>query len=343
MLFDDRGQRIDLKGNSSIAQHYREKVKELQNYKFPLLFKTRFSERVNVTGEREPSQSINVLFEGYVNLPDGSREKIRYSNGYPIAQRSGRFEYPEKSGDLILDSLIVGKGEMDKAYFLMYICPTVRTGGLKLENKQAEAESRLEAGSRMAVLWYTLTDEDSPLYPDEDRVRKIALSLGVSNALDSTISLAEVKASLIRHVEQGEVANSPHVNVEAFKKAMSLPAYYRTRGKVYQAIEDDILRFDNAHMKYSVKFGDNYVNLVNITAGEIDSPEDALVRILDSNEDVRSMFDRACGGEDEGITKEDIMKMGMSELHTKCKESDIPSFGKKKDVVQGLLIEKLGL
>ena len=54
MLFDDNGVRIDLRGNHPIAKDFQEKLPEIKKYQFPLQFKTRFQNRINPTGEREP-------------------------------------------------------------------------------------------------------------------------------------------------------------------------------------------------------------------------------------------------------------------------------------------------
>jgi hypothetical protein len=342
MLFDDKHQRVDLRGDSPIAKDYQEKMKELDKYKFPLRLKTRFNKRINPTGEREPYQSTIALFTGYINYPDGTTEKVRYSRTNPKI-KNGKYEYDEGSGEVVTDSMLITDKEKDKAYFMLYLCPVVKRKMLVLENKKEEAEKTLRAGASMAAVWYYLTDPDSIIFNDEKTIRTIATSFGVSNADSERISLQEVKLSLIRHIERGEASGDANVNVEAFKKATSLPEFTKKRADVYRAIDNEILRFDESKMRYEVKFGGAYTKLIDVTSRDMSSPEDALIRIMDSNAEIKDLFYRAVGNPDAGLKADDVRNMTTTELKSRCKQADIPTFGKKNEVLQSELIEKLGL
>lgn len=343
MIFDDAGVRIDLRGDHPIAKDYQAKLKELKEYNFPLRFKTRFHNRINPTGEREPFQSTVALYTGYVDLPDGTREKVRYSKTNPRKTRTGNLDYDEGSGDVVKHSMIVTDKEMDKAYFMMYVCPSVKRKMIVLENKKQEASDELKAGSRMAAVYFYLTDPDSPIYSDEKRIRDIALSLGVANADNQSVSIEEVKVTLIKHIERGEAARDEMVNVEAFKKATTMPEYYKKRAQVFRAIDNKLLRFNNARLSYEVKYGDEYVKLIDVTARDVKHPEDALIRLMNTNQSVKEMFDKVVCEEEVTITKDIVEGMSMNDLRTLCAKHDIPSVGRKKELIIAELIEAMGL
>lgn len=343
MLFDDSGVRIDLTSDHPIAKDFRAKQEELKKYQFPLRFKTRFHNRINVTGEREPFQSTVALFTGYLDVPNGTREKVRYSRTNPRKKANGKMEYDEGSGEVVKHNMVVGSNEMDKAYFMMYLCPSVQRKMITLENKRQEASEALQAGSKMAAVYFYLTDPDSPIFADEKKIRTIAMSLGVSNAENPRVSIEEVKVTLIKHIEQGETSKDESVNVDAFKKATTMTDFYKKRAEIFRAMDNEVLRFDNKRLCYEVKYGDEYVKLIDVTARDIKHPEDALIRILDTNPTVKEMFSKVVATEMVEMTKERIEKMGMEDLRTLCNEHNIPHFGKKKELIIGTLIEKLGL
>jgi hypothetical protein len=343
MLFDDAGVRIDLRGDHPIAKDYQSKLKELRTYQYPLRFKTRFHNRINPTGEREPFQSTVALFTGYVDLPDGTREKVRYSRTTPQRKKSGALDYTEGSGEVVTHNMVITDKEMDKAYFMMYLCPTVKRKMLVLENKKQEASEALKAGSKMAAVYFYLTDPDSPIFSDEQRIRTIAMSLGVANAESEKVSVEEVKMTLIKHIEKGEAAKDESVNVDAFKKATTMPEFYKKRAQVFRAIDNNVLRFNNAKMCYEVKYGDDFVKLIDVTARDVKHPEDALIRLMDANPNVQEMFLKVVDEEPAVITKEMIEEMGMNDLRTLCNKHDVPHFGKKKELIIGELIDKMGL
>lgn len=351
MLFDDKGIRIDLRGDSPIAKDFRSKLLDMKRYKFPLRFRTSFKRRINQTGEREPFQSTVALYKGYFYHEDGTTEKIRYSRTNPSI-RNKNLEYVEGSGDVVVDSMLVREDEMDKAYYMLYICPNVKRRMLVLEDKQEEARKAIEAASGMAAVWYYLNDPESPLVGNDEKIRLIALSLGIMNAENPFVSIEEVKWSLANHIQKGEANGDTNVNVNAFKEATSLPEYYKKRARIYRAIDSKILIFDESKMRFRVKYGDEYVKLMDITARDIDSPEDALLRVMDNNLDVKDLFDRALDKDGQprgGVNSskeldsmETLMSLSMGALHSKAKEYEIPSFGKKREVIISEILECQG-
>ena len=214
---------------------------------------------------------------------------------------------------------------------------------LTLENKRQEATDALKAGSKMAAVYFYLTDPDSPIFNDEQKIRTIAMSLGVTNAESKKVSIEEVKMTLIKHIERGEASSNESVNVDAFKKATTMPEFYKKRAEIFRALDNDVLRFNNAKMCYEVKYGDDYVKLIDVTARDVRNPEDALIRLMDANPQVKEMFRKVSESEPTLITKEMVESMGMNDLRALCTKHDVPHFGKKKEMIIGELIDKMGL
>ena len=340
MLFDSNGVKVDLESNHPIAKDYQSKLSEIREYKFPLRFKTKFSRRINPTGEPEPEQGIRVLHSGQLELKNGTAEKVTYSKTMP-RMRAGRLDFA--TGEFVTNALLVTEKELDKAYFMLYICPVIKKGYLKLENKKEEAKKELEAGSKMAFVYYYLADPDNPFYHDEKKIRQVALSLGVVNAESPSISVEEVKQTLVTHIKKGEAANSQYVNVAAFKEAVQLPEHYQRRASIYRAVENKTLYYDGSAFRWMVKMGDGYVKLMDVTSKDTNSPEDGLLRLMDSNDKVRELFDKATKGEPVPVSKEQVMDMKRPELNDVCKENGIPYVGKKNEDLVKDIIEHLGL
>jgi len=337
--------------NNPYAKEILAKFEEIRrDYTFPIRIKTRFGTRINKTGAKEPTQSIVALFEGDYYTETGVKVRMRYSKTFPKKTASGRIDYVEGSGEIVERHMVISDKEMDKAYYMLYVCPIVKKGLLKVENKQKEAASHLKNLSRMAVVNYFLTDEESELFHDHDRIRTIALSFGVPKADDKKLSIEEVKLRLIENIAKGENSNDPIINIKAFREATNLPVLVQRRATIQKAVDKGVLKFDTNKWRWVLKVGDVDRAILEVNVQDYGVKEDLLVRHFISNDDHRSLFDKAMGQEGAfagkaKLTAEEIDAMGMPELKTRCAEAKLPYMGAglTKDVLQNNLKEHYGV
>lgn len=317
-----------------------------QDYNFPIRIKTRFGTRHNKTGAKEPYQSIVAPFEGDYVTPTGVKTRLRYSKSYPTKKASGRMDYVEGRGEVVERYMVIQDTEMDKAYYMLYVCPIVKKGMLKVENKQKEAAAELKALSKMAAINYMLNDEDSELYHDENRIRTIAAAFGVTKADDKKVSLDEVKLRLIKAITVGESGNDPLINIKAFKEAVKMPKDIKLRARIQQAIDRELLMFDMRKYRWNFIIDKMHKPIMDVNVSDFEIKEELLARHLLGNLDDKSLFDRLLGEDSNpSYTVEDIDKLDMGELRSMCQDRGIPIIGAgiTKEVLRKNLKESLGL
>lgn len=333
MLFE-QNKVIDLSNKNNphpVAQDYFEKIKEIKKYKFPLRI-LGYQTKYNVNGEKEPPQTTIALYEGDFISKDGVKTKVVYSEQYPTQKANGRFEYlPDGKGKVMSTHMLIREDELDKAYYMLYICPNVKRGILRLENKQEEAKQYLAARSKMAVIHYFLMDDSSDLSTDEDRVREIALNFGISKADDKKVSLYEIKKALVLALETGEANNDPVVNVKAFREAVNIPDKVKKRALIQRAVDNKLLIFDRAKFEWKIAVDGEARKVLDVPI-DATSKEDLLVKYYNSNQSARELFEKVMGEDvswdgEEKFDPATIDILDMSALKRQCKKVGIEFMG----------------
>ena len=337
MLFkNDEPMRLDdMEVKDTIVIAIRKEMEEIRDtYKFPIRIKTKYGTRINPTGHKEPNQSIVALLEGNYMLPNGGKVRIRYSKMNPRKMSNGRIEYVEGSGEVIERNMVIGSDDLDKAWFMLKVCPVVKKGMMKVEDKQKEAKAKLDSLGNMAVVNYLLADKASELASDHERVRTLALSFGVANADDTRkLSIEEVKVRLITNIAKGEASKDPIINVKNFKESITIPLETQKRAIVQQAIDKEILYFNHTKYYWAIKLSGLERKLLDVDGQSFGRKEDILVKHLLVNDDARELFDKAMGryaafAGKKDFTAEEIDSMSMADVRSRCQEVNIPAFGK---------------
>jgi len=304
----------------------KEGFKKIRELGFPLIFRDGRGIIMNPSGRPEPAKKYSFPLEAAVGNPETGLDYWRYSKT-PIGQngkyKNKRFTFSER--------LTIHENEIDFAYFLIYLSDAVKTGVMKLEDKKGDAKKQVLAKQKMISTRFYLFDPSSDYYNEEQLLRTVALSFGISKADDAVLyTLDQIKLALEGVIESAEMHGDRERDEMAFKNALEGSGVVKMKAAVQNAIDEGLITFQEPHWVLLDKEGKKKATLCTIPSTERNRAYELFVEYVQRVPSTRDMLEIELGKEGAFNQPPDLTEEMLNDMPFATKKSWAKKYGYKK-------------
>jgi len=338
------GKYVDPNGNDVHSREYKELRKRLlsDEFKFPIVLKTRKTAFINPTGYVEPPQNVSLPCVTNVETENGT-EEWRYTTGHP-RMVNGTLQFPI-SRLFINETTILTKDQVDLAIYLIFKArPGVSDGFLVLEDERKEADEYAKNRAKLSAISFMLYDEDSPL--SEYDVRMIALAFGISGADSDKYTVNQVKRMLEEAVVNGEVKGDAYINYKRFKEFTRVGEHVRQLARIQMLYDRKRLEYDSKDGTFYLlgPEGERLDSIYRISIIDYSRKDMLLLKKLKEDEKLRLLIKEETGIDVTGDTHsheyKELMETDMNTIRQIAKKEGVDSYGRKKEDIVSDIISK---
>lgn len=340
-MFYIDGKQLDVNAKTVEAEHYRElKRRILEEYEWPIIIKTRKRPTINPTGIQEPPQTISLPASSMYEV-DNSMREWRVVESHPTIVK-GIQVFPGGNRINISDTAVFNRetpSDVDKAIFLMFISQhgVSYSNMIYHEDRKAEAKKYVQSKAQMSAVNYYLYDDDSPL--DEESIRTLALSLGISKADDEKFSIDQVKMEIENTISRGEQTGDRYMNYKAFKEHVNLGDHVIMLANIQRLYDNNVVMFDDVHCDFWLmdEEGKKMERFYKISSQDIYRKDKLLMQWLKVNPVYQETLYSRLGiknTEKEKPTEEYLAGLDWNTLRFIAKKRKIPSYGKDRKLLE---------
>ena len=348
-MFYVDGKFLDVNSDTPAAKEYKKLADRVRNeFSWPIVIQSRKRRRVNTVGLFEPAKTVLIPCTTHVETPLGYNE-WRFTTGHPVSTARGQ-KYPISYIDITFD-LIINRNDtdaVDKAIYLLFLSDScVKGGKFYLVDKKAEAKKYVESKGKLSAVSFLLYEEESPL-TDHD-VRMIAMSMGISKADNSDVSIEEVKMALEEKIIEGERTGDKFCNYKTFKEHSKLGDQVRLLANIQKMYDKGFLSFDDVTCTFYYHFDEEMKEKEKVwQISPIDEyqKDKVFLRYLQNNPIWRETLEKRLGVDTTDIfktvTKEDLDGMSYEEKKLLGKRLGVKAFGLSNEKLNEAILEKVG-
>lgn len=342
-MFYVDGNFLDASASGKLNEEYRELRKrflESGEFEWPIRILSRRGRKVNPTGMREPEKFIHIPTVSTVDDNEGSHE-WRYTKARPpLVKGVPKFDERVTLGH----EIVIDKADVDLAIFLILKSQhCVRTGQYYVKDRKKEADDYAKKKAMLSGVGFILYDDSSFL--NNDDVKTLALALGISNADSDKYSINEVKQMIEQKVVQGETTGDKHCNYKVFKDYARVDQRVKLLAAVQKMYDENIVRYDRISGKFSYMVEGQIIDTIFQIAPIDEYRKDILfLQFLDRNDYWHEVLFTKLGYEveEQVIDAEYLGKLEFKMLCTVAKQHGVVYAGKKRELVEKEILEKLG-